>query len=55
MDLRVRLRVEYEVLKTIVEASWDTPDEYIRSEIIQDIESDVIYISEKQKYQGEII
>jgi hypothetical protein len=29
MNLRVGLRVAYKVLKTLVEASWDTLDEYI--------------------------
>ena len=53
MDLRVRLRIAYKVLKTLVEASWDTLDEYIHSEIIKGIESDVIYIFRKTKISRE--
>lgn len=49
MDLRVRLRVAYKVLKTIVEASWDTLDESIHSEIIQGIESDIDLYFQKRK------
>jgi hypothetical protein len=49
MDLRVRLRIAYEVLKTLVEASWDTLDEYIHSEIIQGIESDIDLYFQKSK------
>jgi hypothetical protein len=46
MDLRVRLRIAYEVLKTLVEASWDTLDEYIHSE---GIESDIDLYFQKSK------
>ena len=49
MDLRVRLRIAYEVLKTLVEASWDTLDEYIHSEISQGIESDIYLYFQKSK------
>ena len=49
MDLRVRLRIAYKVLKTLVEASWDTLDEYIHSEIIQGIESDIDLYFQKSK------
>ena len=49
MDLRVRLRIVSKVLKTLVEASWDTLDEYIHSEIIQGIESDIDLYFQKSK------
>jgi hypothetical protein len=49
MDLRVRLRIAYKVLKTLVEASWDTLDEYIHSEIIRGIESDIDLYFQKSK------
>ena len=49
MDLRVRLRIAYKVLKTLVEASWDTLDEYVHSEIIRDIESDIDLCFQKSK------
>jgi hypothetical protein len=45
MDLRVRLSIAYKV----VEASWDTLDEYIHSEIIQGIESDIDLYFQKSK------
>ena len=48
MDLRVRLRAAYEVPKTWVEAR-DTLDEYIHSEIIQGIESDIDLYFQKSK------
>jgi len=48
-DLRVRLRVAYELQKTLVEASWDMLDEYIHSEIIQGIESDIDLYFQKSK------
>ena len=42
MDLRVKLTgSQYEVLKTIAEASGDTIDEHIHSEITQGLESDI--------------
>ena len=41
LTLRVRLRIAYKVLKTLVEVSWDTLDEYIHPEIIWGIESDI--------------
>jgi hypothetical protein len=49
MDLRDRLRVAYKVLKTIVEASRDMLDEYIHSEIIQGIKSDIDLYFQKSK------
>ena len=49
MDLRVRLRIAYKVLKTLVEASWNTLDEYIHSEIIRGIESDIDLYFQKSK------
>jgi hypothetical protein len=49
MDLRVRLRIAYKVLKTLVEASWDTLDEYIHSEIIRASSQISIYIFRKAK------
>ena len=49
MDLRVRLRIAYKVLKTLVEASWNTLDEYIYSEIIRGIESDIDLYFQKSK------
>ena len=49
MDLRVRLRIAYKVLKTLVEASWDTLDEYVHSEIIRGIESDIDLCFQKSK------
>ena len=41
----VRLSITYKV----VEASWDTLDEYIHSEIIQGIESDIDLYFQKSK------
>ena len=42
MDLRLRLsESQYEVLKKVAEASGDTIDEYVHSEIIQGLESDI--------------
>ena len=49
MDLRVRLRIAYKVLKTLVEVSWDTLDEYIHSEIIWASSQISIYIFRKAK------
>ena len=49
MDLRVRLRIAYKVLRTLVEASWDTLDEYIHYQIIQGIESDMDLYFQKSK------
>jgi hypothetical protein len=42
IDLRVRLtESQYEVLKTVAEASGDTLDEYLHSCVIQGTESDI--------------
>jgi predicted HicB family RNase H-like nuclease len=42
MDLRIRItESQYEVLKTVAEASGDTLDEYLQSCVIQGIESDI--------------
>jgi hypothetical protein len=42
MDLRVRLtESQYEVLKTLANASGDTPDEWLHSAIIGGLESDI--------------
>jgi predicted HicB family RNase H-like nuclease len=42
MDLRVRItESQYEVLKTVSEASGDSLDEYLHSCVIQGIESDI--------------
>ena len=49
MDLRVRLRIAYKVLETLFEASWDTLDEYIHSEIIHGIDSDIDLYFQKSK------
>jgi hypothetical protein len=42
MGLRVRItESQYEALKTVAEASGDTPDEYLHSCVIQGMESDI--------------
>jgi predicted DNA-binding protein len=42
MDLRIRLtESQYEVLKTVAEASGDTLDEYLHTVVIQGIQSDI--------------
>jgi hypothetical protein len=42
MDLRVHLtESQYEVLKTVANASGDTPDEWLHTTVIHGLESDI--------------
>jgi hypothetical protein len=42
MDLRVHItESQYEVLKTLANASGDTPDEWLQTTVIQGLESDI--------------
>jgi hypothetical protein len=42
MDLRVHItESQYEVLKTLANASGDTPDEWLHTTVIQGLESDI--------------
>jgi hypothetical protein len=42
MDLRVHItEMQYEVLKTLANASGDTPDEWLHTCVIQGLESDI--------------
>jgi hypothetical protein len=42
MDLKVRLtESQYEVLKSLADASGDTPDEWLHSTVIGGLESDI--------------
>jgi hypothetical protein len=41
MDLQVHTESQYEVLKTLANASGDTPDKWLRTCVIQGLESDI--------------